>query len=83
MLTTTKTITATVHTCETCKEEYTDAAVAEACQKSHADTSCPHSTWAYTTVTGTAVIQRACLKCQYTQVKAIPMGMDLWPLLKD
>lgn len=81
MLTHEKTETTTVHTCDICKETYTDETVAKACEASHA--TCLHPTWAYTTVTGTAIIQRACLKCQYTQVKSIPMGMDLWPLLKD
>ncbi len=75
--------TTVVYTCEGCKEEYTDPTVAEACEKSHADSACQHKTWAYTTVTGSGIMQRACLGCQFTQLRAIPIDMDLWPLLKD
>ncbi len=83
MKTTSKSQTITVYTCEGCTEEYTAFGAAEACEKSHAETACQHKTWAYTMVTGTGIIQRACLACQTTQLRAIPMGMDLWPLLKD
>jgi hypothetical protein len=83
MLTIAKTAHSTVYACDICKEEYTNHRAASTCENSHG--SCLHKVWAYSAVTveGEHIVQRTCLNCQHSQTRTLPIGMDLWPLLKD